>query len=150
VWQIAVAQVPLSAGGLPTGLVDVRRFVGFPLVFRQGGSASDWATAGTTNYPATPVTFYSGVVEVTVAAGQTAGWIGVTLPREVHDDKMIIHTEIPIGDTTSLPSLAQYTSFGGQFNFGASTILVTVKRMDNTTIGSDATIRVRWSCWAGQ
>lgn len=155
-WQVAIAQVELDASGLPDpfslsgGLIDVRHFLGLPLLFRQGGSATVWGTAGTTNYTAEPITIYSGVVDVTVTAGQTVGTSSITLPRNVHDDKMIVHTSVIIVDLLDAANGAQYASYGAQGLFGTSVIQFYLKRMDNTTLGSDITRRVQWTCLAGQ
>jgi hypothetical protein len=61
-WQVAIAQVPLSAGGLPTSVVDVRRFVGQVMSWRQGGNATEWGGAfgGNNNYLVGNVAFQSG------------------------------------------------------------------------------------------
>jgi hypothetical protein len=68
-WQVAIAQVPLSAGGLPTSVVDVRRFVGQVMSWRQGGSATDWSVAGTTNHIVGNVSIQAGAIQDTIENG---------------------------------------------------------------------------------
>ena len=52
---------------------------GNPITGRQGGSATDWNTQGTTNYTPTLPKIYVGTTRLTVTSGSTSA-VGVTFP----------------------------------------------------------------------
>jgi len=147
-WQVAIAQVALDGSGLPTSITDVRSWVNEQKFFFQGGDNDDWSVAGTTDYQGQGVTIYGGTVEVTVSAGNTEGQVTVTLPREIHGDKITVQTTIArraVIDVTS----TKYASFGAKSAFGVADLLISASRMDGTTLGGDITLVVQWQAIAG-
>lgn len=72
--------IPLATGTITTGgtiaLTDARSFVRMPtaLVYRrQGGSLTDWMSAGTTNYTPGETIIQCGIVNVTYTSGTGTG-----------------------------------------------------------------------------
>ena len=57
---------------------------------RQGGSATNWYTYGTTNYTPTAVRIQTGVVGITVGAGQDQNSVIVTFPVAFSDLPIVI------------------------------------------------------------
>jgi hypothetical protein len=138
VWQIALAQVPLSAGGLPTGLTDVRRFANQVMSWRQGGSSVDWSSVGTSNYLVGNVEFMSGARLATILAGTSSVSISVTFPKpftipphfqasiQFFDTGTILLPQKPFFLLTSVnQNLAGLTIYTGDLtNVAANTIVV--------------------------
>jgi hypothetical protein len=92
-WQVAIAQVPLSAGGLPTSVVDVRRFVGQVMSWRQGGSATDWGDGGTTNYLVGNVKMQAGAAVAFILNGQSSASVVVTFPKTFSSEPAVFCME---------------------------------------------------------
>jgi hypothetical protein len=114
-WQVAIAQVPLSAGGLPTSVVDVRRFVGQVMSTRQGGDADDWSVSGSTSYATRNARMTAGVKNVFIGTGGTTGSALVALPISMIDYPIVT---LAVGAVSSAtPSLYVRHTFSGSNQF---------------------------------
>jgi hypothetical protein len=136
VWQIALARVPLSAGGLPTGLVDVRRFANQVMSWRQGGSSTQWGNSGTTNYLVGNVNIQAGSVLGVIASGDSSEVVEVTYPVSFSGTPVALGTLKPVtGGVTLVSSI-----------FGEASTLVRfiVETADGVAVGSDTTFVVHW------
>lgn len=90
-WEIALAHLSVTSGGVKT-LTDIRYFAncdGAPrLASRQGGSATDWTSAGVTAYyPKTDVIVQCGAITCA-----PAGNVTVTFPRAFSQPPIIMAT----------------------------------------------------------
>jgi hypothetical protein len=136
-WQVAIAQVPLSAGGLPTSVVDVRRFVGQVMSYRRGGSATDWTVQGTTDYMVGNVKMVAGVRRLTVLAGNASATAAFELPLAFVNYPMVF-TSIGF-DAFSFEAYVTYyfTPVGtGQLNL--------VLTLINGAVGANTNYDVNW------
>jgi hypothetical protein len=143
--QVALTtwEIPLATGTITTGgaisLTDARSFVRMPtalLYRRQGGSATDWSSAGTTNYTPGEVIRQAGVVNVSFASG--TGTQAVTFP--------VAFSQIPI--ITGLVVNNAASSTKRKLNatiesLSASTLTIRVYLTDGSTSSSSAD--VHWS-----
>jgi hypothetical protein len=74
---------------------------------RQGGSATNWATVGVTNYTPTTVVQQGGVVNVTIPNGEVTGETIVTFPDDFAYTPIVIATLQAFG-VVDLTALACY------------------------------------------
>lgn len=81
-FEISLATYTVTTSGTIT-LTDVRDFchATAPVYRRQGGSASDWSTAGTTNYTPGGSKIQAGSVAVTFSSSETSNLSTVTFPE---------------------------------------------------------------------
>jgi hypothetical protein len=141
VWQIALAQVPLSAGGLPTSVVDVRRFVGQTMNWRQGGNSTRWDTAGTTNYLVGNVKIQAGANVASWPSASAFFGVNVTFPVPFTERPLVVGTignisgVLPLGRSISIQQVVTISTTGVGFN------MVTA---DNLGLGSDRDVTVNW------
>ncbi len=80
-WDITLAVGQVTTGGT-VSVTDAREFLHMPtaLVYRrQGGSASDWSSAGTTNYTPGEALVQEGVINVSFSSG--TGTATITFPQ---------------------------------------------------------------------
>lgn len=112
-WDITLATGTITVGG-SLSLTDARSFLRMPtaLVYRrQGGSATDWSVAGTTNYTPRSTKTQVGCVTVTYTSG--TGTATVTFPSAFGQVPHVYPTVYNAGSSTKrkiLPSIESVTT----------------------------------------
>lgn len=123
VWQIALAEYILDSSGDvwtdtgkgTAGPKDRRRFVtssNGELIGRQGGSASDWSTSGTTDYVVGRWTMQMG--HVTWTGSDTSGTVAITFPEAFSAKPIVFSKSTGTGQGTGESSV---TSTGFDLNW---------------------------------
>jgi hypothetical protein len=99
--------IPLATGTITTGgtvsVTDARDFCHFPtaLVYRrQGGSASDWSSSGTTNYTPGEAIPQVGSASVTWSSSATSNLLTITFPQAFSAPPVVILTTFADGSST--------------------------------------------------
>lgn len=108
-WEVSLASMTITTGGAIT-TTDLRRYCQFasePLIARQGGSATDWDTAGSTTYRPNDTMLQAGTVAVTTSSSY--GTAGVTFPVQFSGDPIII-TGLGASGASSDPSTLMATT----------------------------------------
>jgi hypothetical protein len=99
---------------------------------RQGGSASDWDSAGSTTYTPGAVRMQGGAVSVTISNGNSSGTASVTFPTAFSAKPIILLTNTNSDSVMYTDGAESITSSG-----------FTVRVTRNTTSG-DKTLTVYW------
>lgn len=90
IWEVALAEILLDGSGELDTVTDVRRLVSSPdialLVQRQGGSATDWTAAGTTDYQNQIGSIQTGSVTTHGVTGEAT----VTFPRPFAEPPIVL------------------------------------------------------------
>jgi hypothetical protein len=139
-WQVAIAQVPLSAGGLPTSVVDVRRFVNQVMSWRQGGDSTIWDTVGTTNYLVGNVEIMSGSISVSFDGANTSASVTLTFPRVFSQNPLVIANIIGVSGALPVPAVVLRTSL----TTSTSQAQFSVQNADGLASGVTRTVRIGW------
>jgi hypothetical protein len=114
VWEIRLASYQITSGGIIT-LTDTREFCRYATRMiwrRQGGDASSWASAGTTEYRPSMVEFQCGMITWTGAAANT-GSTTITLPEAYANNPLAFVT--PVSNPTGGLSFAAAAISASQF-----------------------------------
>lgn len=138
-WQVAIARVALDGSGLPTSITDVRRFVNQVMSWRQGGDASDWSVAGTTDYLVGNVKIQAGVVSGTMSSGTSTEILpNITFPVQFSQPPVVMAT---------LSSEFTSVSFVvNQINtVTASIVQFIVATSDGANVGGDTDFTLNWT-----
>lgn len=109
-YDITLATGTITTGGAIT-LTDARTFIRIPtalLYRRQGGSATDWTTAGTTNFTPGETIVQAGVVNVSYSSG--TGTATVTFPTAFSQKPLIQLTVYNAASSTKRKILATVES----------------------------------------
>lgn len=133
-WDITLATGTITTGG-SISLTDAREFCHVPtaLVYRrQGGSSSDWSTAGTTNYTPGETWRELGVVAVSFTSG--TGTATVTFPVAFAQPPVVSLTVHNGGSSTKRKLNATIESVS------ASQLVVRVYLTDGSTSSSSADV----------
>ena len=69
-YDIQLCQVLVDTAGALT-VTDERTWASYSVIYRQGGNATDWSVAGTSNYVHTKLLFQCGAFKCTVAGPNT-------------------------------------------------------------------------------
>ena len=133
-WDITLATGTITTGG-SISLTDAREFCHVPTALvhrRQGGSASDWSVAGTTNYTPGEVFRQLGVVNVSFSSG--TGTATVTFPVAFSQPPIISLTVHNAASSTKRKLNATIESLSG------STLVIRVYLTDGSTSSSSADV----------
>jgi hypothetical protein len=144
-WQVEIARVTLDAGGLPTDVVDRRRFVGQVMSWRQGGGANPavWLTPGTTNWLVGNVKIAAGCGTATVLSGQNSASVSITLPVEFSTARPLIYiTPYDYPDLGASEARLPLIVYGGNATETALTFGFLTKDFANAT--ADITVNFTW------
>lgn len=108
-YDIKLYQALVNTSGAVT-ITDERIWATHPIVYRQGGNATDWSSPGTTNYLPSGVIIQSGVVN-----SSASGALLITFPLPFSDKPNVIATSVLNGihvfiDVASLSASGFYLS----------------------------------------
>lgn len=131
--------IPLATGTITTGgsisLTDAREFIHLPTALcyrRQGGSSTDWSTAGTTNYTPGEALIQVGSVSVSFTSG--TGTQAVTFPTAFSQPPIVMLTVFNATSSTKrklLPTIEALT---------ATTLTIRVYLTDEGTTSSSSDV----------
>jgi hypothetical protein len=140
----AVTTAKINALGVTTALLandsvdDTKAGNRVPQFYRrQGGDASNWASAGTTNYTPGTVRMQGGVRAVTIANGQAQGAAGITFPQTFSNTPIVLVSAQHDISATDLPEV--YAGAGTDLDYAS----VNVYARRAGTSGA-LTINVHW------
>lgn len=140
-WDIPLATGTITTGGV-ISLTDARDFCHFPtaLIYRrQGGSATNWSTAGSTNYTPGEALHQVGAVTVTYSSG--TGTATVTFPQAYTQTPIALLTVNNAANSTKRKMLATVESLS------TTQLGVRVYLTDETT--GSGTVDVFWEAIGG-
>lgn len=100
-YDIMLYQALVDSAGTVT-ITDERVYASRGIVRRQGGSATVWATGGTTNYDSTNVIIQIGAC--TIASG---GYVNVTFPKPFANHPLVIATAGASGKIASVANIGE-------------------------------------------
>lgn len=133
-WDITLATGTITTGG-SISLTDAREFLHMPTALvhrRQGGSATDWATAGTTNYTPGEAFVQVGAVSVSFTSG--TGSQAVTFPVAFSGIPVVLLTVDNAASSTKRKLLATIETVS------ASSLTIRIYMTDESTSSSSATV----------
>ena len=133
-WDITLATGTITTGG-SISLTDAREFLHMPTALihrRQGGSATDWATTGTTNYTPGESFIQVGAVSVTFSSG--TGTQAVTFPVAFSGVPVVLLTVDNAASSTKRKLLATVESVS------ASSVTIRLYMTDESTSSSSAVV----------
>lgn len=100
-WEISLATVQRTTGGVIT-VTDARDYCHFsaaPVYRRQGGSASDWSSPGSTNYTPGGSLIQVGAASVSFSSSESSSVTTVTFPQAFSAPPVVILTGLNSGDS---------------------------------------------------
>ena len=107
---------------------------------RQGGSATDWSAAGTTNYTPGAVRMQAGVVAMLIPSGGNSDQETITFP--------VPFSNAPISfvslDTVGLPPSANAITVAASSVSGFVTTQLSISARTQANVGSDTSFLVKW------
>ena len=103
-WEISLATMTITTGGV-IATTDTRKYCRFATEIidnRQGGSATEWASAGATSYALPGTKMQIGSKSVTVSDGNTNGNAAVTFPDAFSGTPLVWGMAPDIGDPDTI------------------------------------------------